>query len=98
MSKKAAKQQVVEPLIADEVPADEVKTPDPTSEQKPTTSEIAIREQAKKEIEAPRREDIEEKALKVSDAQLKRYWTAREAERKVQRGRMTTMVLPPAFR
>lgn len=60
-----------------------VETPEPEA---PTTAEIAIEEQALAEISQPKTE-AEERAEKVTDAQIKRYWKSREDERKAPRGK-----------
>jgi DNA polymerase delta subunit 4 len=51
------------------------------------TSEAAVAEQAQKEIDRPKKERNPEelKAEKVTDAQIKRYWREREAERHAPR-------------
>ena len=50
----------------------------------PTTAELAIRSQV--EAEKKERTEAEEKALKITDAQIKRYWKKKEEERKAPRG------------
>jgi DNA polymerase delta subunit 4 len=50
-----------------------------------TASEAAVQQQAKVEVEAVKRSAEEEKASKVTDAQIKRYWRDREAERRSPR-------------
>lgn len=52
----------------------------------PTTADKAITEQAKEEVQKVVRTREEELAMKINDAQLKRYWKEREAERKALRG------------
>lgn len=59
-----------------------IATPEPEA---PTTAEIAIEEQALAEVAKPKTE-AEERAEKVTDAQIKRYWKIREDERKAPRG------------
>jgi DNA polymerase delta subunit 4 len=51
------------------------------------SSEAAVTEQARVEVEAIKSEKTpeEERARKVTDAQIKRYWREREAERKAPR-------------
>ncbi|PMD35452.1 hypothetical protein L207DRAFT_556908 [Hyaloscypha variabilis F] len=51
------------------------------------SSKAAVTEQARVEVEAIKSEKTpeEERARKVSDAQIKRYWREREAERKAPR-------------
>jgi DNA polymerase delta subunit 4 len=50
-------------------------------------SEAAVAEQARAEVESIKRERSaeEERASKVTDAQIRRYWREREAERKAPR-------------
>ena len=50
-------------------------------------SEAAVLEQARIEVESIKRERTaeEERASKVTDAQIRRYWREREAERKAPR-------------
>jgi len=61
------------------------QTIDPPEPEAPTTAEIAIEEQAKAEVAKPKTE-AEERAEKVTDAQIKRYWKSKEDERKAPRG------------
>jgi DNA polymerase delta subunit 4 len=57
----------------------------------PTTTDAAIEEQADTELAEiePRTnsnsDDFEKRAIKVSNAQIKKYWQAKEAERKCPR-------------
>lgn len=62
----------------------------------PTTADAAIEEQAEAElvnIQAPKSEphssdepdDYEKRAIKITDAQIKKYWQQKEAERKAPR-------------
>lgn len=55
-------------------------------EDEPTTAELAIAQQAKKEVQVIKRSAEEERAVKVSEAQIKRYWKGKEEERKAPRG------------
>lgn len=80
-------------MIEDETPAaqeDEVKGDDAVVEEDKSLAEgretaFAIRErEAQKEKEAV--DPVEEKARKVSDAAVKRYWREKEDERKAPRG------------
>lgn len=50
------------------------------------TSEAAIAQQAKQEIEKVERSEEEVRARRITDAQVRKYWRAREAERKAPRG------------
>jgi DNA polymerase delta subunit 4 len=51
------------------------------------SSEAAVAEQARVEVERSKTERTaeEEKASKITDAQIRRYWSEREAERKTPR-------------
>jgi hypothetical protein len=61
-------------------------SPPPVAAVPPTTAEIVIKRQAKEEARTILRTREEKVAAAVSDAQLKRYWRALEAERKAPRG------------
>ena len=50
-----------------------------------TTAELAIKEQVKIEQATPK-SAADERAEKITDAQIKRYWKAKEDERKAPRG------------
>lgn len=50
----------------------------------PHIAELVVREQAKAEVEQPLSEE-DKKALKITDADLKRYWRNEEAKRKAPR-------------
>lgn len=52
---------------------------------KPHVAELAIREQVKEELSQPQTEE-DKKALKVSDAQIRRYWDNEERKRLAPRG------------
>jgi len=71
------KKEVSEPIKA------EILTAEP--EVGHVTSETAVAEQAQVELSKPKTE-AEKLAEKVSDAQIKKYWRAREAERIAPRG------------
>lgn len=76
---KASSEEVStpEPLPEDIPSADEVKEEEEEVEQ---PRELAIREQP------PARTEAEQKASKVSEVQIKKYWKAKEDERKAPRG------------
>jgi len=61
---------------------EDFKTPEV---EEPTTAEVVIREQVKHEVEHPK-DAVEVEAQAIGEAQLKRYWKDREAERKAPRG------------
>jgi DNA polymerase delta subunit 4 len=52
---------------------------------KPHVAELAIREQVKEELSQPQT-DEDKKALKLSEAQIKKYWGEEEKSRKAPRG------------
>lgn len=65
---------------------DDIKSASVEPEVGHVTSEVAVEKQAVAELAEPKTEaDI--KAEKVTDAQIKRYWRAREAERTSGRGK-----------
>lgn len=57
---------------------------DAESIEAPTTSELAVVEQAVSEAQAPQTKE-EEEASKVSEAQIKKYWREKETIRKFRR-------------
>ncbi|KAI9834155.1 MAG: hypothetical protein M1826_005266 [Phylliscum demangeonii] len=80
-SKKDAIKTQISVSASPSVSERESPPPPPTH----TTAEIAIRQQAKEEVKKTVRSKQEERAAKVDDAQLKRYWRAKELERKAPR-------------
>lgn len=80
--------------------SEEISTPEQLSEDVPSAEEVneeeveqprelAIREQP------PARTEAEQKASKVSEAQIKKYWKAKEDERKAPRGTSPPIPLFP---
>ena len=67
------------PVVSEEI--------DAQTEEQPTTAESAIEQQAKNEVKVIKRSLEEEKAAKVGEAQIKRYWKGKEEERKAPRGK-----------
>ncbi|KAJ9292598.1 hypothetical protein DTO271G3_8570 [Paecilomyces variotii] len=63
---------------------DQVPVAPPEGSSQPHIAEIVVREQAKAEIQQPLSEE-DKRALKVTDADLKRYWRSEEAKRKAPR-------------
>ena len=53
-------------------------------EHEPTTAELAIRAQVV--AEPPKRTEAEDRAIEITDSQIRRYWKAKEDERKAPRG------------
>ncbi|KAL2222246.1 putative DNA polymerase delta subunit 4 [Thermoascus aurantiacus ATCC 26904] len=87
----------VEPIVdnvaadtrpADTVEPDQVPVTPPVGSSKPHIAEVVVSEQAKAEVEQPLSEEDKE-ALKITDADLKRYWEEKEAERKAPRDVLT---------
>lgn len=91
-SKKLDKPKAVQLLEKATETQDDAASPalsqeiDAQIEEEPTTAESAIRQQAKNEVEVIKRSVEEERAVKVSEAQIKRYWKGKEDERKAPRG------------
>ena len=77
----ASKKSKHDPSLVENV-AKAIESSEPEA---PTTAEIAIEQQAAVEIAKPKTE-AEERAERLSDAQIKRYWKGREDERKAARG------------
>lgn len=71
--------------ITDTVKTEKINVEPVKAELGHVTSEAAIEAQAKIELSKPKTEE-ETVAGKVTDAQIKRYWRAREAERITPRG------------
>lgn len=57
----------------------------PTEPSQPHVAELAVRQQAKSEVEQPWSEE-DEKASKITEQDLKRYWKQEETKRKAPRG------------
>lgn len=56
-------------------------------EEKPTTAELAIRQQTQAEAEAEVEVDgPEDQAMRITDLQIQRYWKSKEDGRKAPRG------------
>lgn len=53
---------------------------------KPHVAELAIREQVKEELSQPQT-DEDKKALRISEVQIRRYWSEEEKSRKAPRGK-----------
>lgn len=65
---------------------EQIPVTSPAASSKPHVAEIAIREQAKQELTSqPATSEEDRKALKISDAQIKRYWEDEERARKAPR-------------
>ena len=57
----------------------------PTEPSHPHVAELAVRQQAKSEVQQPWTEE-DEKASKITEKDLQRYWKQEEQKRKVARG------------
>ncbi|KAL1798783.1 hypothetical protein ACET3X_002820 [Alternaria dauci] len=75
---QGAKKNILEAKLKDTKP-ETVEIPDT----EPTTTEVAIIEQAEQEVKAQEVESTpeEDRARRISDAAIKRYWTAKEKQR-----------------
>jgi DNA polymerase delta subunit 4 len=76
--------KVSEPALAEAL--EHVQSED--AEPEPEVIEVPIRQQAVKPVAV--KDETEEKAEKISDSQLKRYWKAEEDKRKTPRGNCST--------
>ncbi|KAI9803404.1 MAG: hypothetical protein M1833_000923 [Piccolia ochrophora] len=74
-----------DPSLLADLKASDAELPTSDEEGKLTTAEQAVQKQGKVEVEKVARTAEQEQAEKISEAQLKRYWQAREAERKAPR-------------
>jgi DNA polymerase delta subunit 4 len=64
---------------------EQAPVPPPATSSKPHVAEVAVQNQAEEELEKPQTAE-DRKALKVPEAELKRYWNAEERKRKAPRG------------
>ena len=71
--------------IEDNVKVQDIQPEPAKAELGHATSEVAVEKQTKIELDKPKTEE-EMLAEKVTDAQIKSYWRAREAERITPRG------------
>lgn len=83
---------VTDNVKAENIEAENINAEPTKAELGHVTSEAAIEAQAKIELSKPKTEE-EILAGKVTDAQIKRYWRAREAERITPRGNSCTLPL-----
>ena len=83
-STEKATSKVSEPALAEAL--EHVKSEN--AEPEPEAVEVPIRKQAVKPVVV--KDEAEEKAEKISDSQLKRYWKAEEDKRKTPRGNCST--------
>lgn len=82
-SKKVAK---ASPIVSDE----QTETPSPAEElEEPAEEEVALAVRPKEEDTEPAAEatEAEQKARKITEVQIKKYWSAKEVERIAPRGR-----------
>lgn len=80
---QGAKKSLVTPAKVQAIEKEVIEIP----ESEPTTAEAAIIEQTEQEVEAQQAESTpdEDAARRISDAAIKRYWTAKEKQRKAPR-------------
>lgn len=77
----------VDPLIAESIVRTNLRAASSPDISEPTTAEAALLEQVESEAarQAVERTKEEEEALKVTEAQIKKYWQAKESQRKAPR-------------
>jgi DNA polymerase delta subunit 4 len=83
-STEKATSKISEPALTEAL--EHVQSED--TEPEPEAVEVPLRQQAGKPVVV--KDEAEEKAEKVSDSQLKRYWKAEEDKRKTPRGNCST--------
>ena len=86
VTKNAAPVSKLSKDVTEDIKKAEVIVPELAVEVGHVTSEAAIEKQAKVELSKSKTE-AEKLAEKMSDAQIMKYWSACEAERKASRGR-----------
>ncbi|EED13146.1 DNA polymerase delta subunit 4, putative [Talaromyces stipitatus ATCC 10500] len=72
------------PATPDTAFPEQVPVTSSTASSKPHVAELAIREQAKEELSQPQTEE-DRRALKISEAQIRKYWNEEEHSRKAPR-------------
>lgn len=74
---------------------DEISEPDasPATPSEPHVAEIAVTDQARTEFQQPLTEE-EERALRITDRELRRYWNQEEAKRRAPRGASQVALWP----
>ena len=86
-SKLNKKVEKASPVVSDEQTA----TPSPAAEEveEPAEEEVALTVRPTEEITEPAAEatEAEQKARKITEVQIKKYWRAKEDERRAPRGR-----------
>jgi DNA polymerase delta subunit 4 len=86
-AKKAKDIESVADTISSEIAIDSTQSgiTSPSGSPQPAVSELVVRVQTKAEIEQPRLEE-DERALKITNAGLKRYWKREEEKRRAPQG------------
>jgi DNA polymerase delta subunit 4 len=89
-SVRSQKTKDLEPISASVTPTEEVPDPDqvpvaPSEPSQPHVAELAVRQQAREEVQQPLSEE-DQKALKVTEQEIQRYWKKEEEKRRAPRG------------
>jgi DNA polymerase delta subunit 4 len=89
-STRSQKIKDLEPISAAVTSTEEVPDPDqapvvPSEPSQPHVAELAVRQQAREEIQQPLCEE-DKKAIKITEQELQRYWKKEEQTRKAPRG------------
>ncbi|GIK05662.1 hypothetical protein Aspvir_009775 [Aspergillus viridinutans] len=88
-STRSQKTKDLEPISAAVTSTEEVPDPDqvpvaPSEPSQPHVAELAVRQQAREEIQQPLCEE-DQKAIKITEQELRRYWKKEEQTRKAPR-------------
>jgi DNA polymerase delta subunit 4 len=88
-STRSQKTKDLEPISAAVSSTEEVPDPDqvpvaPSEPSQPHVAELAVRQQAREEIQQPLSEE-DQKAIKITEQELQRYWKKEEQTRKAPR-------------
>ncbi|KAK9600327.1 hypothetical protein V6Z92_000411 [Aspergillus fumigatus] len=88
-STQSQKTKHLEPISAAVSSTEEVPDPDqvpvaPSEPSQPHVAELAVRQQAQEEIQQPLSEE-DQKAIRITEQELQRYWKKEEQTRKVPR-------------
>ncbi|KAM0122241.1 hypothetical protein ACP6JC_000981 [Aspergillus fumigatus] len=89
-STQSQKTKHLEPISAAVSSTEEVPDPDqvpvaPSEPSQPHVAELAVRQQAQEEIQQPLSEE-DQKAIRITEQELQRYWKKEEQTRKAPRG------------
>ncbi|RHZ45651.1 putative DNA polymerase delta subunit 4 [Aspergillus thermomutatus] len=85
-SARSQKTKDLEPISASVTSTEEVSEPEqvpvaPSEPSKPHVAELAVRQQAREEIRQPLSEE-DQKAIKITEQELQRYWKKEEEKRR----------------